>query len=712
MRNTTHTPLIKVMAALTLSLLASPAPADEGMWPLFNLPSAAYGQMQAEGFELPYEALYSGEGALMGGVVNFSGYCTGVVVSPSGLVFTNHHCGFDAIRNHSTVENDYLTEGFYAATPEEELPNEDMFVSFMVEQRDITQRMKALGVESLSSDRKAELIDSVENAMTDSVEAADSTLHVEINAFYEGNQWWATTYRMFTDVRLVFAPPSSMGKFGGDTDNWMWPRQTCDFSVFRIYADAETNSPAKYSEANVPYHPTRWARVSLAGYGEGSFAMTIGYPGSTSRYLSSYGIREMRDAENAVRAQVRGVKQEVMRRHMSRNDTVRIKYESKYAHSSNYWKNSIGMNKCIDSIGIISQKQEYEAKIRAWQDSTGYLKGKLDFDLMERLYARRFDFIRAFYYYWETFHNTSELATRAQKVYSDMELKGTKRKSYYEFEDNSGEWDAKLDKEVLATLLANYADNVDARFLPDFFATIDNTFHGSCAAYVNYIYENSMLMKPGCKIYQNKKGMKRAARDMGMQMGLDLTDLKAFLHEELASLSDSIDQQEKYLCAAKLRMEEDMPHYSDANFTMRLSYGQVGGYTLNGSPSGYYTTAESIVKKMEMGESVADYRAEPVMKELLSAGSYDGYEDKTTGKMHLCFLTNNDITGGNSGSPVFNGKGELIGLAFDGNWDSLSNDIYFDSRLARCICVDVRYIIYMMDKWGHATRLIDELTAK
>ena len=699
---------------ITFAILLSPftmtVNADEGMWTLYNLPRAVYEQMRAEGFALPYEALYEGDDAIMNTVVNFSGYCSGVVVSPDGLVLTNHHCGFDAIQSHSTVEHDYLKNGFYAESYADELPNKDMFVSFMTAQQDITARMQALGIDTLSADGQSELIDSVQKAMSDSVKNIDNTLHVEIDAFYEGNQYWATTYRRFADLRLVFTIPASMGKFGGDTDNWMWPRQTCDFSVFRIYADPQTGGPAEYSEDNVPYHPAVWAQVSSDGYREDDFCMTVGYPGSTERYLSSYGIREMRDAENATRAQVRGVKQEVMKRHMAKSDEVRIKYDSKYAHSSNYWKNAIGMNKCIDSIGIIRQKQLYEEQIRAWQDSTGYLKDRLDFPLLSDLYARRFEHIRALYYFSETFRRTTELTTRAQQMYQNVPLKGKKGKEYVEFRDNSDEWDDALEREVLTVLLDNYARNVDKRYLPDFYETIDSLFGGDYKAYVDYVMDNSMLMK-GKKIYQNARGQKKAARDLGMQMGLSLVSLRTDLRAELADITDSIDVQEKYLCAAKLRMEQDMPHYSDANFTMRLSYGQVGGFILDGKPSGYYTTAESIIEKFDMGDRIADYQVEPVMRELLS-GDFGHYKDAVTGKMQLCFLTNNDITGGNSGSPMFDGKGRLIGLAFDGNWDSLSSDIYFDSRLARCIGVDIRYVVYMMEKWGHADRLLKEISGR
>ncbi|MBQ7470862.1 MAG: S46 family peptidase [Prevotella sp.] len=704
------------MKKLILSLMAliglSTAHADEGMWTIYNLPPQVFEKMQEEGFRMSYNDLYLGENSLKNAVVNFSGYCSGVVVSPDGLVFTNHHCGFESIRSHSTVEHDYMLNGFYAKSYAEELPNEDMFVAFMIDQQDITDRIMKDGFETMTSEQQETFLDSLENVLSQEVKKNDSTLRLEIKPFYEGNKYYATTYRDFTDLRLVFTIPKSMGKYGGETDNWMWPRQTCDFSVFRIYADPKTNGPAAYSKENVPYHPTRWAQVSMDGYKEGDYAMTMGYPGSTERYLSSYGIQEMRDADNATRAQVRGVKQDVMIRHMRADEAVRIKYDSKYAQSSNYWKNSIGMNKCIDSIGIINQKREFEQRLAAWQDSTGYLKDKLNFKHLEEMYKARFEDRRAFMYWIETFNRTNEFCTRAMKSARGMEVKGPENKpnkQYYVFEDNSSEWDEALDKEVFATLLKNYKAHVDQHYLPKFYQTIERKYHGNYAQFVDDLYKRSILMKSGKKLFFNKKAYKK---DMGVQMGLDLMESLVTMREGLFSTFDSIDTQERYLCAAKLRMEEDLPHYSDANFTMRLSYGQVGGFELAGKPSGYYTTAESIVEKMKQADKNVEYFAEPIMHELLSSQDFGPYQDKTTGKMQLCFLTNNDITGGNSGSPMFDGDGKLIGLAFDGNWDSLSSDINFDSRLARCIGVDIRYVLFMMDRWGHADRLLQEINAK
>lgn len=703
---------MKKLVILMLALLPITAHADEGMWTIYNLPPAAFEIMKQEGFQMSYNDLYYGDHALKNAVVNFSGYCSGVVVSPNGLVFTNHHCGFEAIRSHSTVEHDYMLNGFYAKTYEEELPNKNMFVSFMVNQEDVTKRLSTLGFNGMTTEQQEALIDSLQNAMTKDIKEKDSTLYVSIDAFYEGNKYYATTYQMFPDLRLVFTVPKSMGKFGGETDNWMWPRQTCDFSVFRIYADPRTNGPAEYNKENVPYHPKRWAQVSMQGYKEGDYAMTIGYPGSTNRYLSSYGIKEMRDADNATRAQVRGVKQDIMIRHMRADEAVRIKYDSKYASSSNYWKNSIGMNKCIDSIGIINQKKQFEDRIQAWQDSTGFLKDSLDFAKLKKLYDERFEDRRALMNWVETFNRTNEFTTRAQRLSRGMEVKGPEnkpKKQYVEFKDNSDEWDEALDKEVFAALLKNYKEHVSEKYLPAFYSTISKKFGNDYTKYVDYLYKKSMIMKKGKKLYINKKSY---LKDPGVKYGLDLLENMSSIREGLLATYDSIDTQERYLCAAKLRMEQDLPHYSDANFTMRLSYGQVGGFELAGNPSGYYTTAQSIVDKMKKADQNVEYYAEPIMHELMSAKDFGPYIDKTTGEMQLCFLTNNDITGGNSGSPIFGGKGELIGLAFDGNWDSLSSDINFDKRLARCIGVDIRFVLYLMDKWGHADRLLKEIDAK
>lgn len=704
---------MKKSALLIAGLLAwgnTSMHADEGMWTLYNLPDAVYEQMVAEGFQLPCDMLYNSPDAISNYVVNFSGFCSGVVVSPDGLVFTNHHCGFSAINAHSTVEHDYMKDGFYARNYVEELPNENMFVSFMKNQQDITDRVNRL-IAGKNAEQTEAAIDSLTNHMTDSVKAIDKTLHVTIDPFYEGNKYYATTYQDFPDVRLVFTVPKSMGKFGGETDNWMWPRQTCDFSVFRIYADPKTNGPAAYSKDNVPYHPAHWAPVSLEGYKDKDFAMTVGYPGSTSRYLSSYGIQRRRDIDNTTRVQVRDIKLAIMKKYMDQNEKTRIQYENKYVGSANYWKNSMGMNKCIDSIGLIRQKAEYEAKIQKWLDAKTVKDPavSVDFAKLGKLYETSREPALAQAYWNESFWRTSEFLQRTFDLSRGaIELQGPKddpKKQYMQFKDNSDEWNLALDKEMTAAMLKNYAGHVPARYLPDFYKTIKDKFGNNYKKYTDWVYANSKLLTKGHKFYNDEKNLK----DPGIQLGVQLIMVYQAIMADLSEKEESIENEEKKLCEAKVQMEMDMPHYSDANFTMRLSYGQVGGYMIGGFNSNYYTTAESIVEKMNRGAKVEDYQAEPVMKELMSVKDFGRYADKTTGKMQLCFLTNNDITGGNSGSPMFDGKGRLIGLAFDGNWDSLSSDINFDRNLARCIGVDIRFVLYMMDKWGHADRLLKEI---
>ena len=495
----------------------------------------------------------------------------------------------------------------------------------------------------------------------------------------------------------------------------VWPRQTCDFSVFRIYADPKTNGPAAYSKDNVPYHPEHYAPVSLQGYKDKDFAMTIGYPGSTNRYLSSYGIQQRRDIENTARVQARDIKLAIMKKYMDADQNVRIQYESKYAGSANYWKNSMGMNKCIDSIGLIRQKAEYEGKIKNWlaKQPTKNPATDVNFSKLEQLYAQNRPLVQALSYWSESFRRTTEFFTRAMSMNTKMPLKGSAanpKAQYFEFKDNSSEWNYALDKELTAAMMQNYAKMMPAEYQPAFFQTVKKKFGGDFYKYTEWLYKTSKVLTKGAKFYPNDT--KKFMKDPAAQVGKDLLEVYQQIAKKSMQVTEAIGAQEKKLTEAKLQMEMDLPHYSDANFTMRLSYGQVGVYMIGGFNSGYYTTAESIVKKFKQADKIADYKAEPIMLSLLSSNDFGKYADKTSGKMQLCFLTNNDITGGNSGSPIFNGKGQLMGLAFDGNWDSLSSDINFDHRLARCIGVDIRYMLFMMDKWGHADRLIKEINAK
>lgn len=624
----------RIILAITALLAVAGAKADEGMWTLYNLPQAVYDQMKLEGITMSYDDLYKSDNALKNAVVDFCDYCSGVVVSEDGLLFTNHHCGFEHINKASSVDHDYMRDGFVAKNRKQEIKT-DAFVKFMIKQEDVTSKIVSPAFNAMSTRDKDEFVEKLRMQLEAEAKKVDSTYTVDIDPFYEGNQWIASTYQMFTDVRLVFTAPKSMGNFGGDTDNWMWPRQTCDFSVFRIYADPKTNGPAEYSENNVPYHPKRYSKVSLDGYKPGSFAMIMGYPGKTNRYISSYGIQQRRDIMNAAMIDCRKPYLDILRDKMASDQALRIMYEEDFAHSANYYKNSIGMNKCIDSIGLIAQKQKYEAEVQNFVNRTGYLRGKLDLDLLKNLYEQEAKSYKAYWYFRECLNNYAEVDS-------------TK--------------DVATEAAISLTMIDKYQQNVDEKYQPEAFD------------------EQSLAL------------------------------LFASIREDVRDYQRRISEQEQLLTAAVLRMEEDKPQYSDANFTLRLTYGQVGEYMLAGQPSGYYTDAESLVAKMKQGDKIDDYKTEPELIKLMSEKSFGKYADKQTKKMQLCFLTNNDITGGNSGSPVFGDKGQLLGLAFDGNWDSLANDIYFDATLGRTICVDSRYILYLIDKWGGAKNLIKEIT--
>ena len=704
--------LILCLAAAVVSLTAA---ADEGMWLLPYLQKMNIGDMKAKGCQLTAEDIYSvNHGSLKDAIVIFGNGCTGEVVSPEGLVFTNHHCGYGSIQALSSVEHDYLKDGFWAMSNEEELPAPGLTVTFIRRIIDVTPEVLGNIPSIAKGEERSEMEDKNIEALYEKLRAENPGMTINIQPFFGGNQYFAFVMEVYRDIRLVGTPPTSIGKFGGETDNWMWPRQTCDYSVFRIYADPKTNGPAAYSKDNVPYHPTQWAPVSLQGYEPGSFAMTIGYPGSTNRYLSSYGIQERRDIGNAIRIQSRAIKLGIMKKHMAMSEKTRIQYEDSYVGAANYYKNSIGMNHCIDSIGLISDKASFERKIQQWLAS-GASKDpyvNVDFDALKKAYADCAEPAHVLGYAQESFFGVSELFNRGLRLWTmrGMEVKGGNdpKKQYVEFEDNSDEWNLALDKELTTAMLKNYYEQVPQKYWPAFFKnTVQAKFNGDFARYTEWLYKKSELLKKGKKFMI--KDMERVQQDPAVVAMNDIITVNNQIIGEYLPLKIAIQAQEKKLCEAKVQMEMDLPHYSDANFTMRLSYGQVGGFRMGNHDSGYYTDAASIVTKMDRAAEVEEYAAQPVMRELMTASDYGRYLDKKTGKMQLCFLTNNDITGGNSGSPIFNGKCQLIGLAFDGNWDSLASDINFDRQLARCIGVDVRYMLYLMDKWGHADRLLQEI---
>ncbi len=705
---------IRQIVFYSMLLLSSGLRADEGMWMLGNLTKQTQKSMKSLGLHLSADKLYHPKKpSLKDGVVSFGGFCSGVVVSEDGLIFTNHHCGFSAIQQHSTLEQDLIRDGFVARTREEELPNPELYVRFLLRTEDVTKRMlKGVGPQMSEADR-AHHVDSVMGLICEEVLSKDSTLIPVVDAFYGGNEFWLSVYRDFNDVRLVFAPPSSVGKFGWDTDNWVWPRHTGDFSVFRIYANTN-NQPADYSPENVPYLPEYVVPVSLDGYQEGSFAMTIGYPGMTDRYITSFGVEERMNGINQAMIDIRGVKQQIWKREMDRDEEIRIKYASKYDESSNYWKNSIGMNRAIRKLGVIRKKQEMENTLRQWINHTPAEREHLLhlFTDLELNYKNRRETNRAMSYFGESFLNGPELVQLALTVlnfdFGDEEERVVVRMK--ELMDKYANYDLDIDKEVFVAMLREYPRYVDACYLPEPYKVIEEEYGGDERAYVDWLYRTSEIPTPrGLQLFFEQDSTYNLFDDPAISLGIDLIITYFDMNQEIQTASAEIERGERLFNAAVRRMYAGRNFYPDANFTMRLSIGTVGGYTpYDGAWYEHYTTTQGIFEKVRTHEGDPDFAVQPEILQLLKAGDFGRYANKE-GELNVCFITNNDITGGNSGSAIFNANGELLGLAFDGNWEAMSGDLIFEPALQRCIGVDVRYMLYMIEKYGQAGNLIDEL---
>ena len=682
----------RLTAVIVLALCLSNAFADEGMWLLGNLKKNKQTDrvMRELGLQMPVNKLYNPKKpCLADAVVSFGGFCSGVVVSEDGLVFTNHHCGFSSIQQHSSVEHDYLKDGFVARSLEEELPNPELYVRFLLRTENVTKRVLSAAKHAKTESERRVAVDSVMNVIGMEVSEKDSTLTGIVDAYYAGNEFWLSVYRDYNDVRLVFAPPSSVGKFGWDTDNWMWPRHTGDFSVFRIYANTQ-NGPADYSPDNVPYHPEYVAPVS------------------------SYGIEEMMNGINQAMIDVRGVKQAIWKREMDRRPDIRIKYASKYDESSNYWKNSIGTNKAIQHLKVLEKKRAAEAALREWIQAHPEEREKLIrlFSSLELNYGNRREINRALAYFGEAFINGPELVQLALEILNfDFEAEEkqvvSRMKKLLEKYDNL---DTAIDKEVFAAMLKEYQTKVDKKYLPAMYDKIDTLYNGNIQAYVDSLYATSNITSPkGLKRFLERDTTYNLIEDPAVSLSLDLIVKYYEMNQSISEASEQIEQGERLFNDAMRRMYADRNFYPDANSTMRLSFGTVSGYSpFDGATYGYYTTVKGIFEKVKEHAGDIDFAVQPELLSLLSSRDFGRYANEQ-GDMNVCFISNNDITGGNSGSAMFNGKGELLGLAFDGNWEAMSSDIVFEPDLQRCIGVDVRYMLFIIEKYGKAGNLIKEL---
>ena len=705
---------LKCILIVACSLFTLTGQADEGMWMLGNLNKQTRKTMKELGLQMPADRLYNPKKpSLKDAVVSFGGFCSGVVVSEDGLVFTNHHCGFSSVQQHSSVEHDYLKDGFVARSRAEELPNPELYVRFLLRTEDVTKRVLGVVKPSMNEMERSSAVDSMMMVIGGEVSLKDSTLLGVVDAYYGGNEFWLSVYRDFNDVRLVFAPPSSVGKFGWDTDNWVWPRHTGDFCVFRIYADRK-NQPADYSPDNVPYHPEYVAPISLDGYKEGSFCMTIGYPGSTERYLSSFGIEEMMNNSNQAQIDIRGVKQAIWKREMDSKDSIRIKYASKYDESSNYWKNSICVNRAIRKLGILEKKREMEQEIRRWIQQNPDEREKLLqlFTDLELNYKNRREVNRAQAYFIESFLYGPELVQLALKILN-FDFEGEQKTVIAALKDIVEQYsnlDLDIDKEVFTALLKEYRSKVDTTFLPGIYHTIAQKYNGDEKAFVDSLYASSELTTPrGLKRFLERDTTYQIFDDPAISLGIDMLTMLFDMNMQMQAPTTEIIRGERLLNGAIRRMYTSRNFYPDANSTMRLSFGTVCGYTpFDGAEYDYYTTTKGVLEKVKAHVGDVDFAVQPEILSLLSSGNFGRYADEK-GEMKVCFISNNDITGGNSGSAMFNSKGELLGLAFDGNWEAMGSDILYEPKMQRTIGVDVRYILFMIEKYGKAGNLIQEL---
>ncbi len=689
------------------SLLALVAKADEGMWMVGNISARTDSVLQSLGLRITPDEIYSADRpSLNDAIVMFGGFCSGVVVSPDGLVFTNHHCGFDAIQQHSTVRHDYLKDGFYAKKLKDELPNPELYVAFHLGTVDVTDKLLA-GTEDMGPVLKTLHIDSVAMCLQEEVLDTINRVYGEITPYYKGSKYYLSVYQRYDDIRLVCAPPQSLGKFGGDTDNWMWPRQTCDFSVFRIYAGKD-NQPADYSKDNVPYHPKRYAHVSAQGYQPGSFCMTFGYPGSTDRYLSSYGIENTMKTTNHLRYEVRTVKLDILKEAMRKDDNTRIMYASKYAASSNYWKFSLGQNNALKNLNVIKEKRDLENEVKEWAKANGKTQYEGILDSLKVLYERDFQYNYTTELLQESFATGSDiLAFCLSQLVRQLSDDGQEKESLQKkIADTYKDIDIELDRKVFAAMIKNYRKmSVSKDFEPDFYNEIDEKYNGDIDAYTEHIYAESKLTDrerlASLQSYQD------LSADPLFEVAYSVLSKAYTLYRQ-----NNINEYERLLGDAVREMNKDREYYPDANFTLRMSYGIVEGY----SPSAElnyvcYTLPQSLLDKNGQNPENHDYDLIPSVLKWLRKGDFgDRYKDKTIGQMPLCFLTNNDITGGNSGSGMFDGNGRLIGLAFDGNWEAMSGDLKFDNRLQRTIGVDIRYVLSVIEKYCKGKRIINELT--
>lgn len=700
--------------------------ADEGMWLPMLLGEATYKNMVECGIKLTPEQIYNANNSsLKDAIVALGGgFCTGEIISNQGLMMTNHHCGFGTIQANSSTENDYLTDGFWAMTKEQEIPA-DFGVWFLNNISDVTDQVLKGVEDGMDEGERNKIIRKNMSALktTASEGKNKDDFAVQVKSFYYGNLYYMFTYNIFNDVRLVGAPPSSIGKFGGDTDNWMWPRHTGDFTMFRVYADKE-NNPSSYSQDNKPLKPKHSLPVSIAGVKDGDYAMIMGYPGSTDRFLTSWGVKQAVDVEQPARVKIRGIKLDIMDQEMSKSQKVRIQYASKYARVSNYWKYFIGQSEQLVKNKVFDKKQKIENSFSAWYKSNGLDKTYSEsLPLIENALKNSSKYTIPKVYFQEAvvgselilfmLRNLSPRTPLFKALNSGEGVKDAKDDFLKAAESFYKDYNPIIDENTLAAVLSLYANDVPKEFQPELLISLNDKYKGDFKKVASNYFKKSPfksfdLFKAW--LTSDKLSVKMIEKDLVYQLKNEFLDV---YRSKVITPSSNFDSDYK----KGMRLFVDglqkmgMNKASDANSTMRFTYGNVLPYDpADAVHYDFYTTLEGVMQKEVVTEDKNhEFYVPQRLKDLYNAKDFGPYARKEDGKLPVGFLSNNDITGGNSGSPVINAHGELIGTAFDGNWEAMSGDIYFEPNIQRTISVDIRYSLFIIDKYAGAKHLIDEM---
>ncbi len=695
--------------------------ADEGFWFPLLLDETVISRMQEKGLRLTAEDIYSiNHASLKDAVVIFGRGCTGGVISEQGLVITNHHCGLSYVQAHSTVEHDYLENGFWAGDRDQEIPCPDLSVSFLVKIEDVTDSVLVAAAGAINEDSR---LRAVNERILEIEERAvrDNHYQADVKPFYYGKAYYLFLYELFGDVRLVAAPPSDIGNFGGNTDNWMWPRHTGDFSLFRIYAD-NNNRPAPYDLENVPYHPKKSLSLSLEGYVPRDFTMVMGYPGSTREYVTAAEMELETELAMPKKIRVRSARMEILDSVMKKDEALRIQYASRYAHVSNGWKKWIGMLRGLDRTGAVEVKRTREEKFRQWIASAPGLEAGYG-GLLEKIrtlcdHLSHFVLPNEYYYevvmaielmdFISVFAVRMEMLRMADPGEAEREkLAARLRQLAGDFHDRYHEG---TDREMFVRLLEIYRKDIEPEFHPPVFEYIDERFGGDIRKYAGRVFRKTVFLRPEklTRVLErpDRHALRLLRKDPAYELYTGFRKIMTDVYLQYDLFREELDALNRLYLEGLKRMEKDRLFYPDANFTMRVAYGQVKGYSpADAVEYGHFTTLGGIMEKAD--PDVDHYTVPSKLQQLYRAKDYGRYAPDDT--MRVCFIADNHTSGGNSGSPVLNAGGELIGLNFDRNWEGTMSDYRYDPRYCRNIMVDIRYVLFLIDKFAGASHLIDEM---